>query len=97
MFKAANISEYQGRPLRLQRHGTRSFACASAKRHPCPAFMDQLTDRTWGSAPPVWSAFWSPGIANGGARCGERSRPSEANRNGVVGKESKAESARLDA
>jgi|GEM_PF-3034648 hypothetical protein len=26
-FKAANISEYQGRPLRLQRHGNRSFAC----------------------------------------------------------------------
>ena len=98
MFKAANISEYQGRPLRLQRHGTRSFACDQCQATSLSGIYGPIDGQdVWVCAACVERVLESRYSERRGKVRRTILGPVQANRNGVVGKESKAESARLDA
>jgi hypothetical protein len=97
-FKAANISEYEGRPLRLQRHGNRSFACDQCHATSLSGIYGPIDGQDlW-----VCAACMECILESRYSKRRAKARrtilgPVQANRNGVVEQGSKAESEGLDA
>ena len=97
MFKAANISEYQGRPLRLQRHGTRSFACDQCQATSLSGIYGPIDGQdVWVCAACMERVLESRYSERRGKVRRTILVPVQARRNGVVGKGSKPKPERLD-
>ena len=95
-FKAADISEYQGRPLRLQRHGNRSFACDQCHATSLSGIYGPIDGQdVWVCAACMERVLESRYSERRGKVRRTILGPVQASRNGVVGKGSKAESERL--